>query len=142
MPRRGRLPKGPQRRQVLTHLTFGGVHLEAAVDITERHPAACLIQQSQDRLLPIRQILRDTLWRHVTAGAKAHRHASASIFDLRAGQPRQSGQLRHLDRTSTPHFDHAAPIEDAGDQRVPRQRLMRREQRFGGQAENATCRMT
>ena len=64
-----------------------------------------------------------------------HGHSPARVIDFWRRQTGLCRQFSHLQSPPSPALDDAAPIEGIGDQRVPGQGLVRREQLLRRQPE-------
>ena len=127
--------KGSQGLQVLPHLARGSAVHQPGQDVPQRDPLRRLAENRQDGALALGQVEPDPLRRYVSAGTEAHGHGATGVLDFRAGKSGPLGQFRHPERTPAPVLDNAAPIEDTGDQRVPRTRLVRVKEHLRRQAK-------
>ncbi len=96
--------------------------------LTQRQAVVRSIQQGQNRFLPLKQSVSTAERWHTLTLPEAHGHAIAAFLDLRLWQSGGGRQLRHLERSKAPLLDDAAPIERAGNQRIPWPRFVRAEQ--------------
>ncbi len=82
-----------QDGEILPYLPLGGFGFKLRNYLPQRQTATGLVEKGQNRLLPFGQISPYALGRHITAGAKAHGHATTCILDLRLGQTGRCSQL-------------------------------------------------
>ena len=79
--------------------------------------------------------MKSRICRNRTPRTESHDDCARGLLDLRPWEARFLGQLDHLERTAAPGLDDAAAIEDARDEGVPRQGLVRLEEGRGRQIE-------
>ena len=92
-------------------------------------------QQGQNCFLPLNQVIPAASGWEVVGAVEPHCHAIAAFLDFGTWQTSGGRHFHHPDCPAAPLLDDAAAVEGAGDQWIPRPRLMRTEQIVRGQPE-------
>lgn len=129
------LPTLPQRCQGSSNLTLAGAWGQMFVNLAKRQAVVCTSQKDKYCFLPCDNLSPATFRGHGLATPETYGDAPSCIRDLEGRQTRGACQFRHLEGPASPLLNDAAPIESTGDQWVPRQGFVRREQLRGGQPE-------
>jgi hypothetical protein len=70
--------------------------------------------------LPLRQVVRNSVRRHVFARQKPHDYFSGSLFELRLRVTRSPAEFDDLLRATPPSLDETAPIKHLSNEWIPR----------------------